>query len=205
MQDFGGVVRSTIGRVQRQGVIKGTVEKIVAEGFPSEEQVIELVIKALDGDLNDKELREEVSKLTKQEIRQHLYIQNSWVKKTDCDKIDDAFVRLESEGILARQNLAVNEKSGRDEIRHLLKSEDGERPGFVFYTAQDTENAVEFGELSFSFGAFNADAAKSLEVGRMVVQALNDAGLEVEWSEELSERIKLPEIEWKKRRVDLEE
>jgi hypothetical protein len=46
MQDFGGVLRSTVGRVQRQGFIKGTVEKIVAEGFPSEDEIVDLVVKA---------------------------------------------------------------------------------------------------------------------------------------------------------------
>src|SRR5579871_1993994 len=118
---FGGMVRSTVNRVQRQGIIKGTVEKIVAEGFPSEELVVQLVLKALDGDPDDQELVSEVQKLTKQQIRQHLYIQHSWVGKTDCDKIDDAFAVLEKQGIFARQNVAVNEKSGRDEIRKLVK------------------------------------------------------------------------------------
>ncbi len=205
MQDFGGVVRSTVGRIQRQGIIKGTVEKIVAEGFPTEEQVVELVMKALDGSPDDKELLEDVRKLTKQEIRQHLYIQNSWVKKTDCDKIDDVFSALEAEGILARQNLAVHEKSGRDEIRKLVKSEDGERDGFVFYTAQDTENAVEFGQLSLSFGAFSGSGENTLDIGRKVVSALQAAGFQVEWSGEPNDRIELPEFDWKKRRVETDE
>ncbi|HEY9682526.1 MAG TPA: hypothetical protein V6C86_13180 [Oculatellaceae cyanobacterium] len=206
MQDyFGGMVRSTVGRVQRQGIIKGTVEKIVAEGFPSEELVVELVLKALDAEPDDQELLTEVQKLTKQQIRQHLYIQNSWVGKTDCDKIDDAFSVLGKQGIFARQNVAVNEKSGRDEIRKLVKTEDAEPEGFVFFTAQDTENAVEFGEIAFSFGAFNGDKETALKVGAAVVKALCDAGLHAEWSGELYDRIQLAEIDWKKRRLDLDE
>jgi hypothetical protein len=199
---FGGMVRSTVNRVQRQGIIKGTVEKIVAEGFPSEELVVQLVMKALDGEPGDHELFAEVQKLTKQQIRQHLYIQNSWVGKTDCDKIDDAFAVLEARGIFARQNVAVNEKSGRDEIRKLVKAEDAEPEGFVFFTARDTENAVEFGEIAFSFGAFNGSKETTLGVGDKVVKALRDAGLEAKWSGEMHDRIEIAEIDWKKRRVD---
>jgi hypothetical protein len=205
MQDFGGVLRTTVGRVQRQGFIKGTVEKIVAEGFPSEEEVVDLVVKALEGDPQDKELMEDICKLTKQAIRQHLYIQTSWVAKTDCDKLDDAFVQLESDGIMARQNLAVSEKSGRDEIRKLVKLEEPDRVGFIFFTARDTENAVEFGEMDFSFGSFDGDEEKSAEIARKLIDVLGKAGLHAEWSGASADRVHLPEISWKKRRHDPDE
>jgi hypothetical protein len=202
MHDFGGVLNSTVGRVQRQGYIKGTVEKIVAEGFPSEEEVVDLVVKALEGDPADKELMEDICRLTKQAIRQHIYIQTSWVSKTDCDKLDEVFAALEHAGIMARQNLAVNEKSGRDEIRKLVKLEEPDRLGFVFYTARDTENAVEFGELDFSFGSFDGDEEKSAQIARKLIELLEKSGLHAEWTGAPTDRVHMAEIQWKKRRLD---
>ena len=78
------------------------------------------------------------------------------------------------------------------------------REGFVFFTARDTENAVEYGEMEMSFGAFDGDAEKSGQIARKVMEALKETGLEAQWSGEASDRIQLPEIEWKKRRVDLD-
>jgi hypothetical protein len=202
MQDFGGVLRSTVGRVQRQGFIKGTVEKIVAEGFPSEDEIVDLVVKALEGDPDDRELMDDIARLTKQAIKQHLYIQTSWVAKTDCDKLDDIFAQLENAGIMARQNLAVNEKSGRDEIRKLVKLEEPERVGFVFFTARDTENAVEYGELDFSFGSFDGSEEKSVEIARKLIEFLEKSGFHPEWTGSATDRVHLPEITWKKRRHD---
>src|SRR5271163_2554224 len=154
MLDFGAVLKSTLGQVQRQSLIKGTVEKIVTEGFPSEEEAVGLTITALGGKSKDKDLVDEVTKSVREAIKQHLYIQKSWTQETDCDKLDKVFTRLLSEEIIARQNWGQAKDQGLALIRELVRVEGAVEKvtEYAFFSAMETENAVDEGELRIWFG-----------------------------------------------------
>jgi hypothetical protein len=201
MLDFGGVLKSTLGQVQRQSLIKGTVEKIVAEGFPSEEEVIELTITALGGKSKDKELLEEVTRLTRQAIKQHLYIQKSWPNETDCDKLDKAFTGMLAEGIIARQNWGETKDKGLALIRELIRAAGTvEKSEYAFYSAAETENALEMGELRIWFGVIPHSGKEKDDLSHKIIAALKTAGLTGAWSGIDNEPILLADLDWKKRR-----
>ena len=122
-----------------------------------------------------------------------------WPVRTDCDRLDDAFRELERTGIVARHNFACCQTCGTHEIgdeiaaaREARRSVDG----YVFYHWQDTDRVVTSGELHLRYGGTlgTDDAA----VGRRIVTALRDAGLEPTWTGDPTSTIQLT-LDWKRR------
>ncbi len=194
-------------KAKREYLIKAVVEKLVAEGFPSEEEIVEIATNSLIEELQEQNLVEDIAKFTKAALRNHLRIQESWPAVTDCDRIDQAFANLESQSIMTKQNFSPEPENGTAEIVALAKAEQTKRAleGFVFYEVEDTTNAVETGELNLSFGALTDSAAATLAVANRVVDALRAEGLTVEWDGQPNDRICLPKIQWKKRRREIKE
>jgi hypothetical protein len=204
MHGFGEMAQPVLLKAKREFLIKAVVEKLVAEGFPTEAEIIEIATNSLIDELKEEQLVEDITKVTREALRYHLRIQESWPAVTDCDRIDKAFASLESQGLMATQNFAPHPENGTAEIVALAKAEQDNRPleGFVFYEVEDTTNAVENNELNISFGALGDSATATIAVAQKIVTALKAEGLEVEWDGQPNDRICLPKIDWKRRRQE---
>ena len=65
--------------------------------------------------------------------------------------------------------------------------EDGDL--YVFFTAQDTDGAVECGHLWLAYGCVGGDDDDVEMAGCLACDALDQSGLEVDWSGDVAERI----------------
>ena len=74
---------------------------------------------------------------------------------------------------------------GHAQAEEALEEEDC----FVFFTAQDTENAAACGHLWLAYGCVGGDEEDVQMAGRMACDALREMGLEAEWSGEVTECI----------------
>ena len=71
--------------------------------------------------------------------------------------------------------------------------------GYVFFHQQDTESAVESGNLYLSYGASNNTAdAVFLQIGQEIFDTLKAVGLNAHWDGKLEHRIGIT-LEWQRR------
>ena len=166
------------GASPRAYIVEDTLDYFIDENFDLDEEI--------------------VSRMVDEEIVRHFKEQASWEGATDCDLLDRAFANLEADGIVARQDFTCCGNCGTAEIGDDV-DDISAKAGYVFYHSQDTDSAIEGRGLYFNYGAFDDDEEKSVEVGKRVVTALQQAGLQPQWDEQLNRRIYLP-MDWKKRR-----
>ena len=73
-----------------------------------------------------------------------------------------------------------------------------EADGFCFYTFEDVEDAVFDDKLKITFGDFENDEAKALEIGKAVAKTLNDEGFTIDWDETVNNQIEINPFNWDK-------
>ena len=71
--------------------------------------------------------------------------------------------------------------------------------GFCFYTFEDVEQAIEKNILKLTFGDFQRDENKSLEIGNIVYQCLIDANFQVNWDNTVNSPIEIINFNWDKK------
>jgi hypothetical protein len=116
-------------------------------------------------------------------------------------KLEDAFAGLSKEGIVAIHNCGFDIEEGVSDAFelhvHLLNNKFNAQ-GFCFYTFEDVEYAVFDGNLKITFGDFENDEAKALEIGKTVCRYLKDAGFDVVWDETINNQIEINPFKWDK-------
>lgn len=80
------------------------IRQDVAAGFIEVDDIPERVVEMLSDQYDEEELRPAAERFTRLALKAHLREQAKWPKTTDCDRLDAAFIELEGEGIVARQN-----------------------------------------------------------------------------------------------------
>ena len=80
---------------------------------------------------------------------------------------------------------------------HLLNKK-FEAEGFCFYTFEDVEYAIFDGNLKITFGDFENDEKKALEIGKAVSKCLKDEGFTIIWDETVNNQIEINPFEWDK-------
>jgi hypothetical protein len=179
------------------------VARRVAEGFDDPEHIIQSAVESVETDLGTEELEAHAARITTELIEEHRQEQSQWVGPTDCDRLDQAFEDLESEGIVARQNFTCCQTCGHYEIGgEIATAQAGGAhrvDGYTFYHMQDTEGACEGGFLYLAYGATAHTPQAAVRVGQRIVQALERAGLEVVWNGSAAERIGV-RLQWRRRR-----
>jgi hypothetical protein len=182
-----------------QDEMRAQIANRVAEGFDDEDNIVASVTEMLEGDHNIDGLEPFVERLTAELMQEHLRLQSEWVGPTDCDRLDQAFDALESQGIVSRQNFTCCSTCGHSEIWGEIEQAEGQSDGYTFYHMQDTESAVEGGFLYLAFGATSGGEEGTRLIGERVASALRQAGLTVEWDGSPSRRIGV-QLEWRRRR-----
>ena len=116
-------------------------------------------------------------------------------------KLENAFTQISKEGIVAIHNCGYDIEEGVGDAFelnvHLLNNK-FEAEGFCFYTFEDVEYAIFDGNLKITFGDFENDEKKALEIGKAVSKCLNDEGFTIIWDETVNNQIEINPFEWDK-------
>jgi hypothetical protein len=155
-----------------------------------------------DSRISERDRQSEVRSAVIQEIESLRADQTGWPILTDFDRLELAFDMLEDADIVARQNFTCCGTCGAAEISVEIEDFEtlGRRArGYVFFHQQDTESAVETGELYLSYGAANNTAdAVFLQIGQEIAATLAAVGLKVHWDGKLERRIGVT-LNWQRR------
>ena len=77
--------------------------------------------------------------------------------------------------------------------------------GFCFYTFEDIEDAILDDKLKITFGDFENDEEKALEIGKTVSRYLKEEGFSINWDETINNQIEIDPFKWDKSYNDDEE
>lgn len=186
--------------------LRDAVERYVAAGFLSAEEIVECAIETVvEEDDDPRRLRPATVHLLERALAAHARAQATWPPVTDCDRLDEAFAELETRGIVARQDFSCCGTCGAAEILEEMEGAAAAGVavrGYVFYHAQDTESAVEGHGLCLSYGTGADDEGGALAIGREIVAVLARHGLAPAWDGRWGQRITLP-LDWKRRRAEV--
>lgn len=176
--------------------ILDSIKSWVWSGFYTPGQVDEMIGDLLEEDADEESLRAAVQT----EFAKKAEAERSWPKETDCDRLDRAFAAMNERGIIALQNAGYTMSDGLEDVGQTLQERGRQGiQGYCFYHEQDTERAVDGGGLTLAFGDLDADPERKRAVGRIVKQALQEFGFEVEWDDDPEKRILIPRFDWKRR------
>ena len=171
----------------------GCIKTWVWSGFCGPDDIQELIGDVLEHDADEAMLRAAV----KSELAAKATAENTWPRVTDCDRLDAAFAELDRGGVIALQNAGYTMSDGYSDVAERLAERDRDQvKGYCFYHGQDLERAVAGGGLMLAYGNLDAEPAGKHVVGELVAVALR----EVDWNGDPEERIRLPRIDWKRRR-----
>lgn len=184
-----------------QDDIRQMLNREVRAGFAPVDRMTEYVYEILEeeqieamGDGLDGFIKQTLAEL----IAAHQVEQETWPAITDFDRLEQAFSILEAQRIVARHNFACCQSCGHGEIRGEISDLDYPVLGYTFYHMQDTDGAVDGGDLCLAYGV--ADPAVPLtQIGWRIVEAMNAAGLKTEWNGDPNTRV-FVKMDWKRRR-----
>lgn len=127
----------------------------------------------------------------------------NWPAVTDCDRLDSIFAALNKRGIITLQNAGNTQSDGYEDFRDEYEEhpDPASVVGYCFYHKQDLERALGGDGLYLAFGPVDPkeEESKGLEVGNMVREELQKAGLKVEWDGTFNERLKVRDFVWQRR------
>ncbi len=162
------------------------IELLTKSGFFSVGEIIEI--------LEDQFIEEEID-FSNHEIS---LIDSS---NENFSKLENVFKKLAGENIVAIHNCGFDIEEGVSDAFelqvHLLNNK-FEAKGFCFYTFEDVEEAVFDDKLKITFGDFENDEAKALEIGKAVAKTLKDEGFTIEWDETVNNQIEINPFNWDK-------
>lgn len=120
---------------------------------------------------------------------------------SNFSKLDNAFSKLAGEDIVAIHNCGYDISEGVSDAFelqvHLLNNK-FKADGFCFYTFEDVEDAIFDGNLKITFGDFENDEAKALEIGKIVSEYLKDEGFTIIWDKTINNQIEINPFVWDK-------
>lgn len=117
------------------------------------------------------------------------------------NRLDDVFNSLTSKNIVAIHNCGYDIKEGVNDVFELyvhLVNNKYFPDGFCFYTFEDVEQAILEEKLNITFGDFERNENKALEVGKMVYDSFKSEGFELNWDETIDNQIELVSFKWDK-------
>ncbi|MBN8607966.1 MAG: hypothetical protein J0L81_13705 [Caulobacterales bacterium] len=138
--------------------------------------------------------------IVQEEIARKTAAEAHWPARTDCDRLDEAFSRLDSVGICAVQNAGYTSSDGHEEVELALDQRGRDRcHGYCFFHGQDLERAIDGHGLMLAFGDLRDDVKRSASVAQQVCSEMRAAGFAVQWNGDVGQRIEITSIDWKRR------
>lgn len=120
---------------------------------------------------------------------------------SNFSRLENTFARLAGEGIVAIHNCGYDIEEGVGDAFelqvHLLNNK-FDAKGFCFYTFEDVEYAVFDNILKITFGDFESNEDKALEIGNRVFEYLKDENFTIDWDGTVNNQIKINPFVWDK-------
>lgn len=116
-------------------------------------------------------------------------------------RLEDVFASLKDENIVAIHNCGFDIEEGVADAFELfvhLHNNKFTAEGFCFYTFDDVEEAIWEEKLKITFGDFENDEAKALEIGKTVSKYLKEADFSINWDETINNQIEINPFKWDK-------
>lgn len=120
---------------------------------------------------------------------------------TNFSKLEKAFTFLSNKDIVAIHNCGYDIEEGVADAFELcvhLRNNKFSPQGFCFYTFEDIEESIEESKLMITFGDFENNEKKALEIGETVVEALKSQDLSIVWDGTINNQIELNPFSWDK-------
>lgn len=117
------------------------------------------------------------------------------------NKLENVFIDLARKDIVAIHNCGFDIEEGVADAFELfvhLRNNKFTPEGFCFYTFEDVEDCLFDNNLKITFGDFENDENKALEIGKTVANSLKDVNFEIEWDETINNQIVINPFEWDK-------
>lgn len=116
-------------------------------------------------------------------------------------RLERVFKNLSSKGIVAIHNCGDDISEGVADAFELnvhLINNKFEAQGFCFYTFDDVEDAIFDERLKITFGDFENDENKALEIGKVVFRYLEEENFTIVWDETVNNQIEINPFKWDK-------
>ena len=116
-------------------------------------------------------------------------------------RLENVFNGLANENIVAIHNCGYDIEEGVQDAFELfvhLQNNNFKPEGFCFYAFEDIEEAIYESKLKITFGDFENDENKALEIGKTVDQYLKQAGFNINWDNTINNQIEINPFNWDK-------
>ena len=163
------------------------IDILTKSGFFSEDEILEI--------LEDQFIEDEID-FSKFDIHPNDF------NNKNFSLLEETFKKLAEKSIIGVHNCGYDFIEGLEDIFelyvHLINNKYFSQ-GFCFYSFEDVEQAIEENILKITFGDFEKDENKSLEIGKTVYKYLHDANFEIEWDETVNSPIEIINFTWDKK------
>ena len=166
--------------------IEVMLDTLTKSGFFSEEDILEI--------LEDEFIEEDI------DFSQFDFSLNDF-NNSNFNRLENTFNELANENIVAIHNCGYDIEEGVQDAFELfvhLRNNRFTLKGFCFYTFEDIEEAIYENKLKITFGDFENNEDKALEIGKIVYQYLNREGFKINWDETINNQIELISFNWDK-------
>lgn len=116
-------------------------------------------------------------------------------------KLEKVFIKLAWEGIVAIHNCGFDIEEGVSDAFELevhLANNNYNAVGFCFYTFDDMEESIWNGILKITFGDFENNQDKALEIGNIVKKYLESENFTINWDGTVNNQIEINPFKWDK-------
>jgi len=117
------------------------------------------------------------------------------------NKLECVFNSLVEKDILAVHNCGFDIEEGVADVFelqvHLLNNKFNPA-GFCFYTFEDVEEAIWDNKLKITFGDFENNEKKALEIGELTAECFKSKGFSIKWDGTVNSQIEINPFKWDK-------
>ena len=162
------------------------IDILTKSGFFSADEILEI--------LEDEFIGEDV------DFSQFNFSLNEF-NNANFNKLDTVFNSLANENIVAIHNCGYDIEEGVQDAFELfvhLRNNSFKPEGFCFYTFEDIEEAITDKKLKITFGDFENNENKALEIGKIVSNYLKSEDFSVNWDETINNQIEILSFNWDK-------
>lgn len=177
------------------------IELDVKFGFENEQQIFEGLEDMFyeEDDIDEEWLKQTIH----QQYNQHQKEALQWAKPTGFDKLAKAFDQLIAQKIVCLHNAGYTKQDGAGDCMETIErlEELGVKAnGFCYYHSQDLARAIDPNtrNLYLGFDSVTQNDDEALQVAQMIIAAVTENGLQVNWPGTVTQRLEIVNIDWKK-------
>ena len=162
------------------------IDLLAKSGFFSCDEIIEI--------LQDQFIEEDID-FSKVDISLNNYSNDNF------SKLERVFNNLASQDIVAIHNCGYDIEEGVGDAFELfvhLTNNKFNPIGFCFYTFEDIEEAIFDNKLRITFGDFENNIDKAVEIGNTVAENLKEENFNIDWDGTVNNQIVIDPFSWDK-------